>query len=268
MRIALLRGRLFDERDVADAPHVAVISETLARTRWPNQDPIGVRIEFGGMDGDTRVFTIVGIVSDVRDGGLDKPPQSVFYADYRQRPLPTFEFTFVIRTSTAPAVIIREARSILHDLAPDVPLSFRTVDEIVDRSIAARRFTLLLAALFAGGAVLVAVLGIYGVMAFLVAERAREFCIRIALGAEALDVQRVVLGHAVRLVTIGLAIGVATATAASRVLTNQLFGIRPTDWVTYCAAVGVLALGALAACEVPALRATRIDPASTLRRDA
>src|SRR5262249_38356981 len=134
MGIPLVRGRAFDDRDGGAAPHVAVISETLARTRWPNQDPIGLRIEFGGMDGDMPVFTIGGIVGDVRERGFDVPPRPTFYADYRQRPLPTFNFTFVLRTAAAPASVTGAARRAILDLAPSVAPRVRTVDAIVDQS--------------------------------------------------------------------------------------------------------------------------------------
>jgi hypothetical protein len=264
MGIPVLRGRLFDERDGADAPHVAVISASLARVRWPNQDPIGVRIQFGGMDGDLRVFTIVGIVGDVRERGFDAPPTPTFYADFRQRPVSTFSFTFVVRTTASTAA---EARRVLHDLAPEVAPRVRTVEQVVDQSTAGRRFTFVLTALFAGGALLVAVLGIYGLMAFLVAERSHEFGIRIALGARRLDVQRLVLGHAGALILGGLTLGLAVAAAASRLLSSQLFGIQATDPMTYAAAAAVLASVALAACELPALRATRVDPMESLRSE-
>jgi len=266
MGIPLLRGRLFDERDGADAPHVALISDTLARTRWPNQDPLGQQVQFGGMDGDLRMFTIVGVVGDVREGGFDRPPQPVFYADFRQRPMQAFGFTFVVRTATAPSVIA-DARRLIRDLAPEVPPQFRTVGEIVDRSVSSRRFTATLAVLFAGAALLVAVLGIYGVTAFLVAARSQEFGLRLALGAQSRDVHRLVLGQASRLITIGVGGGLIVAYAASRVLTSQLFGIRATDPLTYVGAAIVLALVAVVACEVPALRAMRVDPARVLRAD-
>jgi len=265
--IPLVRGRLFDDRDTPDAPHVAVISETLARTRWPNEDPIGLRIEFGGMDGDLRIFTIVGVVGDVRERGFDASPRSIFYADYRQRPLPTFGFTFVLR-GAASAATIAGARRVLHDLVPEVPPRFRRVEEIADQSVARRRFTFVLAALFAGGGLLVAVLGLYGVMSFLVAERSREFAIRMALGARRSDIQRFVLGHAAALVAIGLTSGLVLSLAASRLVASQLFAIRPADSITYASVVAVLAATAFVACEVPAWRATRVDPARTLRADA
>jgi putative ABC transport system permease protein len=267
MGIPLLRGRLFDPRDSADAPHVALISDTLARTRWPNQEPIGQHVQFGGMDGDLRMFTIIGVVGDVREGGFDRPPQPVFYADFRQRPIQAFGFTFVVRTAAASATVIADARRVIRDLAPEVPPQFRTIEQIVDRSVAGRRFTAILAVVFAGAALLVAVLGIYGVTAFLVAARTQEFGLRVALGAQSRDVHRLVLGQAGRLITIGVSGGLLVAYAASHVLTSQLFGIRATDPLTYVAAAALLAIVAIVACEVPALRAMRVDPARVLRAD-
>jgi predicted permease len=267
MGIPLVSGRLFDAGDGPDAPHVAVISESLARTRWPNQNPIGVHIQFGGMDGDLRVFTIVGIVGDVRERGFDAPPQPTFYADYRQRPLATFAFTFVVSTAAAPTAIVGDARRVIHELAPEVPPQFRTLPEIVDRSVAGRRFAFALAAFFAGTALVLAVLGIYGVLAFLVAQGAHEFGIRMALGAQRIDIQRLVLGHAARLLAAGLALGIGVSLVATRLLSSVLFRVRPTDPATYIAAAVVLGAASLAACEVPAIRATRADPARALRAE-
>jgi predicted permease len=268
MGIPLVRGRLFDERDDGDAPHVAVISDTLARTRWPNQDPIGQQIQFGNMDGDLRMFTVVGIVGDVREGGFDVAPQPVFYANFRQRPMQSWGFTFVVRTATAPAALVADARRVIRDLAPEVPPRFRTIGEIVDQSVTGRRFTFVLAAVFAGAALLVAVLGIYGITAFLVAARSPEFGLRRALGAQSRDIHRLVLGQAGRLIAFGVGGGLIVAYALSRVLTSHLFGVRATDPLTYIAAAAMLTIVAVVACEVPALRAMHVDPARVLRADA
>jgi len=267
MGIPLVRGRLFDDRDAAEAPHVALISDTLARTRWPNQDPIGQQVQFGNMDGDMRLFTVVGVVGDVREAGFDVAPQAVFYVNFRQRPMQAWGFTFVMRTAATPAAIVADARRVIRDLAPEIPPQFRTMGEIVDQSVAGRRFTFVLAAVFAAAALLVAVLGIYGITAFLVAARTQEFGLRLALGAQSRDVHRLVLGQASRLITIGVGGGLIVAYAASRVLTSQLFGIGATDPLTYVAAAAMLAIVAIVACEVPALRAMRVDPASVLRAD-
>jgi predicted lysophospholipase L1 biosynthesis ABC-type transport system permease subunit len=203
----------------------------------------------------------------VREGGFDRQPQPVFYADFRQRPMQAFGFTFVVGAATAPAGIVADARRVIREVAPEVPPQFRTIGEIVERSVAGRRFTVVLAVLFAGAALMVAVLGVYGVTAFLVAARAREFGLRVALGAQSRDVHRLVLGQASQLITIGVGGGLIVAYAISRVLTSQLFGIRATDPITYVAVGAMLAIVAVMACEVPALRAMRIDPARVLRAD-
>ena len=268
MGIPLVRGRLFDDRDAPSAPHAAVISETLARNVWPHEDPIGVQVEYGGVDGDLRVLTIVGVVGDVRERGFDRPPLAMFYANDVQRPLVgTFEFTFVVRTANAPGAIVADARRVLRDVAPDVPPRFRTVQEVVNTSVAGRRFTFLLSVLFASGALVVAVLGIYGVITFVVAERSHEFGVRIALGASVKDVQRLVLRQAGRLIAVGVGSGIVAALAMNRVLAAQLFGIRSTDPATYAGVAALLVMTALVACEVPALRASRVDPVSILKRD-
>jgi len=268
MGIPLVRGRLFDERDAPTAPHVAVISETLARNVWPHDDPIGVRVEYGAVDGDMRVLTIVGVVGDVRERGFDRPPLPMFYANDLQRPLiGAFAFTFVIRTANVPGAIVADARRVLHDVAPDIPPRFRTVKELVDTSVAGRRFTFLLSALFGGGALVVAVLGIYGVITFVVTERSHEFGVRIALGANVKDVQWLVLRQASRLIATGVGGGMVAALAMNRVLAAQLFGIRATDPVTYAGVAAFLVMAAAVACEVPALRASRVDPASILKSD-
>lgn len=266
MGIPLIRGRLFEDRDVADAPHVALISESLAKTRWPDEDPIGLRIQFGGVDGDMRLFTIVGIVGDVREG-LDTPPTPTFYADYRQRPLVAFTFTTVLRTTVPPSSLVADARRIIQELSPEVAPQFRAIEEVVDASVAGRRLALSLTLAFAGAALLVAVLGVYGVLSYLVAQRSQEFGVRIALGARWTDIQRLVLGEAGRLVLVGLAIGVGLTLAGTRLLEGMLFGIRPTDPATYLGVTALLMLVAFIACQAPAIRASRVDPVRTLRAE-
>jgi hypothetical protein len=258
---------LFEDRDGADAPHVALVSESLARTRWPGQDPIGEQIEFGGMDGDFHVLTIIGIVGDVKERGLDSEPLPTLYAEYRQRPLSTFNFSVVLQTTVDPTLVAADARRVIQDISPEVPPRFRTVNEVVAASVANRRLTFVLTMSFAVAALLVAVLGIYGVLSYLVAQRSQEFGVRIALGAKRSDVQRLVLGEAARLVFMGLALGVGAALALSRVLNGMLFGIEPTDPATYVAVTLLLAAAALAACAVPAIRATQVDPAQALRAE-
>jgi putative ABC transport system permease protein len=267
MGIPLVRGRLFDERDGAGAPHAALISESLARTRWPNEDPIGMRIQFGNIDGDMRVFTVVGIVGDIREGGLDAPPRPTFYAEYRQRAVLTFNFTVVLQTTVAPASLVADARRIIQSLNPDVAPQFRAIEEVVEASVAGRRFALGLTASFAAAAMLVAILGVYGVLSYLVTQRSQEFGLRIALGAQWIDIQRLVLGEAGRLIAAGLVAGVGLTLAAKRVLAGMLFGIQPTDPATYLGVSALLAIVAVLACQAPAIRAARVDPVRTLRAE-
>jgi putative ABC transport system permease protein len=267
MGIPLVRGRVFDARDVADAPHVAVISESLARTRWPEQDPIGQQIQFGGMDGDLRLFTIVGIVGDVKERGLDSEPSPTFYADYRQRPLSTFNFTVVLQTRADPASVAAEARRTIQEMAPDVPPRIRTVGEVISASVANRRLTFLLTGSFAFAALSLAVLGIYSVLSYLVSQRYREIGVRMALGATRSDVRRLILREAARLVSVGVLLGILAALAMSRILNGMLFRITPTDPTTYAAVACVIALAAFVASEIPAIRATRVDPMHALRSE-
>jgi predicted permease len=267
MGIPLVRGRLFDERDGADAPHVALISDSLARTRWPHEDPIGLHIQFGNIDGDMRVFTVVGIVGDVRQGGLHTPPQSTFYAEYRQRPLLSFDLTLVLQTMVPPSSLVADARRIIRELSPDVAPQFRSIDEVVRASVAGRRFTLGLTVVFAAAAMLVAILGIYGVLSYLVTQRSQEFGVRMALGARWTDIERLVLVEAGRLILLGLGIGTILALAGKRVLAGVLFGISSTDPVAYLGMGALLAFVAFLTCQVPAFRAARVDPVRALRAE-
>src|SRR5260370_24948462 len=155
------------------APHVALINDTLARTRWPNEDPLGKTIEFGNMDGDLRLLTIVGIVGDARNHSLEAPPSSTIYVNYRQRPQSSDLFTIVMRTSMPPEGVIPTAREIVRGVDPDVPPQFRTFAQVFTSSLAPRRLHLTLVLAFSGAALLLAVPGIYGGIAFSVARRTR-----------------------------------------------------------------------------------------------
>jgi predicted permease len=267
MGIPLIRGRLFDERDGYDAPHVAMISESLARARWPNEDPIGVHIQFGNMDGDLRTLQVVGIVGDIREGGLSAEPTPTLYADYRQRPLSTFDFTFALQTTVPPTSLIPDARRLIQEVNPETAPRFRAIDEVIADTVAGRRFTLGLTAAFAMAAMLVAVLGVYGALSYLVTQRTQEFGVRIALGAGWRDIQRLVLGEAGRLIVLGLAIGLTLTLAGKRVLEGMLFGIQSTDPMTYIGVSALLAVVALLACQLPAIRAARVSPLRALRAD-
>ena len=267
MGIPLIRGRLFEEHDTIDAPHAAVINERLAKSRWPDRDPIGLQIEYGNMDGDLRPYTIVGIVGDTRDGGFASNPRPMFYANARQRPRRIGIFTIVAHTTEDPADLIARAGQIVRTLEPDVPPRFRTMQQIVTRSVADRRFSLLLLSAFAGSALLLAVIGIYGVMSYVVTLRTQEMGVRVALGARPGDIARLVLGQGARLVFVGLVLGMTGAALLTRLLSTMLFGITRMDPVTYAIVTGVLGLTALAACQIPAWRAARVDPLAALRSE-
>ena len=263
--IPLLRGRLFDARDTIDAPHVALISQTLAREKWPGQDPLGQSIEFGNMDGDLRPLTIIGVVGDVREDSLEAPPTPTIYVNYRQRPQATYHFTAVLRSQTEPAAVISSARQIVRRLDPNVPPDFSTFTQVLSNSLKARRFNLTLLGVFAGTALLLAMAGLYGVMAYAVAQRTGEFGVRTALGASPGNILRLVLKQGIVTSLIGVAVGLAGALVVTRTLQSLLFGLSATDPLTF-AAVALLLVGvALLACYIPARRAAKVDPMVALR---
>ncbi len=266
MQISLIRGRMFEDRDGIDAPHVAVISESLARTRWPNEDPLGKLIEFGNMDGDPRLMRIVGIVGDVRDYGLDTPTRATFYSNFRQRPQ-VGQAALVLRTSSSPSVIFPAARGILNELAPDVPPKFETLRQVLSRSVSNQQFNLLILGVFGCSALLLAVAGIFGVMTFAVSQRTREIGVRMALGAETGNILRMILQEGGLLLAMGLLVGLGAAWGLTRLMQSLLFGVRPTDPLTYLGVVLLLSLIALAACYFPARQAARIDPMDALRHE-
>jgi putative ABC transport system permease protein len=261
--IPLVRGRIFDRRDEANAPHVALISESLARDRWPNQDPIGRTIEFGNMDGELRLLTIVGIVGDTHEYGLDVPPRPTVYVNLFQRPRAAMSLTMLSDAGTesvAPA-----ARGILKELDPEMPVRFRTLSQVYAASLASRRFNVVLLGLFGVTALLLATTGVFGVMAYAVSRRTREIGVRVALGAGTGDVLRMILGEGMRTIVIGVAIGMAIALALTRTVASLLFGVTATDPLTFVGVTVLLVAAALLACYIPARRATRVDPMVALR---
>jgi putative ABC transport system permease protein len=265
MGIPLLRGRLFGEQDGVNTPHVALISQALARERWPNQDPIGEEIEFGNMDGILTPMTIVGIVGDVRASGLAAPPPPIIYTDYRQRGISAESPTVLMRTSAPVAAIVSAARGIFHDEEPDVPVKFSTFDAEMGGWLADRRFLLLLVGVFAAAALSLAAIGIYGIVAYSVARRTQEIGIRVALGAQRADVMRLILGEGARMATIAVVIGILASIALTRLISSLLFGVSATDPVTFAAVAVLLAVVAMVASYVPARRAMRVDPIVALR---
>ena len=265
MRIPLRSGRFFQESDAPDGQHVAIVSESLVRRHWPNEDPLGRQIFFGNMDGDLRLFTIVGVVGDVRDEALDAEPQPTVYVNYIQRPAATAEFSYVLRGHGDPGSLIAAMRREALALDPNMPLKFQTLEQLVASSLDSRRFSMAMLAVFAGAALLLATVGLYGIMAFVTAERTTELGIRMALGAQRGDVLRLVLRQSFALVLFGVVAGVVAALSGTRLLGSLLYGIGTGDLVTYGGVVLLLALAALVATYVPARRAMRVDPMVALR---
>lgn len=261
--IPLIRGRLFEPTDSADAPHVALVSETLVKEKWPAEDPIGKLIEFGNMDGDLRLLRVVGIVGDVLQAGLDSKPRPTIYVDAGQRP-PT-DYSVVLELGGDSASVTAATRATLRELLPDVPPRFRTIEEVFSDSISGRRFNVVLLGAFGIAALLLAVFGIYGVVSYGVAERTREIGLRLALGARPADVSRLIVGQGSRLVVVGIALGVVFAVGLSRLLTSLLFGVGANDPLTFVVLALVLGSIALVACYLPARRASRVDPMISLR---
>jgi len=261
--IPLIRGRMFDQRDSADAPHVAVISESLAHDRWPHQDPIGRTIEFGNMDGDPRLLTIVGIVGDTHEYGLDEPPRPTVYVNLFQRP--RAEMTVTMLSDADTRLVSSAARGILHDLDPQIPPSFQTFQQVYSESLGSRKFNVILIGFFGLTALLLASAGVFGVMAYAVSRRTREFGVRIALGATSGDVLRMVLGQGMRTILIGVAIGIVGSFALTQAVSSLLFGVTATDPVTFAGVTLLLIAVALLACYLPARRATKVDPMVALR---
>jgi predicted permease len=261
--IPLIGGRMFDERDGANAPHVALISESLAHDRWPNQDPIGRTIEFGNMDGDIRLLTIIGIVGDTREYGLDQPPRPTVYVNLFQRPRAFMTVTMLSDADTRS--LTSAASGILHDLNPEIPTSFQTFQQVYSASLGSRKFNLMLIGSFGVTALLLATAGVFGVVAYSVSRRTREFGVRVALGATSGDVLRMVLGQGMGTILIGVAIGIVGSLALTRMVSSLLFGVTATDPVTFVGLTLLLASVALAACYIPARRATKVDPMVALR---
>ena len=265
LRIPLLQGRLFNEGDTMDAPQVALISESLARERWPNQDALGQTLEFGNMDGDFRPLTVVGVVGDVRADSLETVPAPTVYVFYRQRPQAAHDFTVVLRAAGEPTALISSAREVLRILDPTVPPQFGTFVGVVSASLQARRFNLELVGVFAGAALLLAVVGLYGVMAYSVTRRTGEIGVRLALGATRANILGLILSQGLRAALIGVGVGIACSFALSYTIRALLFGLSPADPLTLIGVSFLLVFVALLACWIPARCAAKVDPMVALR---
>ena len=258
MRIPLIRGREFSEQD-ASLPRIAVINETMARRFWPGTDPIGKR--FGSTN---NWYTIVGMVGDVKFTSLTQDSDPEFYEPYRQAPMADMVLT--MRTASAPLRLAPALREVVHETDPDQPVSrVTTMEEYLSEAMGTPRLSAVLLAGFGGAALLLAALGIYGVISYSVTRRTREIGLRIALGAYARDVTLMVVRQAVTLASIGVAIGLGGALALTRVMQGMLFGVNAREPITYFGVSGLLIVIATLAAYVPARRAARISPSVALR---
>lgn len=272
MDISLLRGRGIEAMDDARAPGVVVINETAAARYWPGENPIGTRFRLGGGAGPGWV-TIVGIARDVRHSAFDEPASSQMYLAHAQFMFwndggPVRGLTLAIRTSGEPGILAKAVRAEVAALDPALPLStFRSMEEVVSASVARPRLMMLLLSIFAGVALVLGAVGVYGVMAQLVNRRRRELGIRLALGASGAQVAGLVLKRSLVLAVAGIAIGVLAALVASRALSGMLFGVTPLDVPTFVAAPLILAAVAMLATWLPIGRAMRVDPNVVLRHE-
>jgi predicted permease len=264
--VRLLEGRLIDRRDVADAPPVVVINETMARRYWPTGSALGHRVAFGGPDASW--CTIVGIVKDVHERGFELAMKPGVYLSVAQ---PACAGTrtadnLIVRVTGDPLRYARPIERIIATVDSDQPIAaVRTMDDIIDLTVTDRQQQMVLLLAFGGLALLLVSLGLYGTLAHAVASRSREIGLRMALGATSRSVMTMVVRRGLVLTGVGIATGTVVAWAASRTMSTLLYGIQATDPGTYMAVIGLLCLVALTACTFPAMRAARVDPMVVLR---
>jgi putative ABC transport system permease protein len=270
MGIPLIAGRTFTEADTSTAPPVVVISRSFAREFFPDENPLGQRLTFGA-PAAAQWATIVGVVGDVRDLGLDSAPDIDIYAPYQQSVLPynpLNHMSVVIATDERPGGVAAAALGAVRDVDKDLPMPVaEPMAAVYAGSMAARRFNLLLLGTFAVIAVVLAGVGIDGVISYSTARRTHELGIRMALGASAGQVFRLVVGQGIFLAIVGLAIGLGGALALAGVLRNMLFGVTSTDPATFAGVSALLVAVALVACYVPAVSAMKVDPMVALRHE-
>lgn len=269
--VPLLRGRDFDEREAPGAPLAVIINESLARTHWPDGDPLGARLKLGRADSESPWYTVVGIVGDVRQTALDQPAQPTVYFALAQTPA-AIPFMWpqhlLVRTDGDPMALAAAVRAAVWSVDADQPVaSIRSMEEIFDAELANRNLQMMLVGGFAVLALVLASVGLYGVLSYAVAQRTTEIGVRIALGAERRNVIGAVLQSAVLLAASGIGIGIAAAFGATRLLSSFLFGVSPTDPITFGAVPALLLAVALLAAYVPARRAARVDPVEALRAE-
>jgi putative ABC transport system permease protein len=258
-----LHGRALTVFDKADSPPVVLINQTLARRHWPLEDPLGKKIAFDSF-GRAMTCEIVGVVGDVRPRGLDSEPQPEIYLPYAQDPFGSV--TWLVRTAGDPMSLLPAVKEKIREVNPTQTFaSTATLEQLLDRSTSARRFNLFLLGSFAALAMLLAGVGLYGLISYTTAQRTHEIGIRMALGAQSSDVLRLVIGQGMKLALAGIAIGLAASWGLTRLMESLLFGVTPTDPLTFAGVSLLLLSVALVACWVPARRATKVDPLTALR---
>jgi predicted permease len=266
--IPLLRGRLFSDADRGRTDEILIINDAMARRYFAGQDPVGQKIQTGDADPKASWETIVGVVGDVKYSGLDVAPEPTLYKPYFEAGWTSLsrEMFIVIRTNADPKAVAPVLRGVVRSMDANLPVSdIRTMNDLLSKSVAQPRFRTLLLGIFAGAALLLAVVGIFGVMSYLVGRRTREIGLRMALGASHQNVLRMILREGLRVVLIGVGIGLIEALLLGRMVRSLLFGIEPSDPVTLLSVTVLLTLVALAACYIPARRAMRVDPMVALR---
>jgi putative ABC transport system permease protein len=267
MGVTLLQGRDFSDQDTADQLKVCIINETTRRDFFSGVDPLGKRLKLGGTDEGNPWFTIVGVVGNVRGFALDAKVRPQVYRPTEQDTDNTM--TFVVRSETMPAASLQQTiRGEMKSIDPSLPLAnFRTMESLVANAVARPRFSTALLGLFALTALLLTAVGLYGVVAYATSQRTREIGIRMALGASGRSILALIIRQGMVPVLIGLAIGLASALALTRLLASQLYEVKATDPLTFLGVVAVLLLVALTACLVPARRAAKVDPMVALRTE-
>ena len=264
--MSLRSGREFTLRDTLEAPGVAIISEVMARRHWPGADAVGKRFKIGLFGSDASWLTVVGVFKDVRQSGLDTDPRPWFLRPYAQAAWPTM--TIVVKTASAPASFVAPVKQALAIVEPNRPVSgVRTMEDVIGTSVSSRRFPMLLLTLFGVLALVLAAVGIGGVVGYSVVRRTQEIGLRMALGAQRSDVLRLVLGQSLAWTLVGIAVGVAAALGLLRLLDTLLFGVQAADPTVLGAASTILVAVAAAASYLPARRAMGIDPVSALRNN-
>ncbi len=264
MGVPLLRGRLFNDQDPTDNRNRVVINETMAKKYWPGEDPIGKRIRISW--NDPREDEIIGVVGDIRNAALETEARATNYWPHAR--FPYGSMTLAVRTAGEATSIVNAVRRLVREQDPNLAVAdVRTMGDVVANSVAERRLTMLLLTIFAGAALLLAAVGIYGVIAYSVTQRTPEIGIRMALGAQRGDVLRMVVGQAMALAAAGIAIGGIGALLLTRLMTGLLFNVKPGDPLTFAAVACVLGVVAMVASYLPGLRATRVDPVIALRAE-